>query len=62
MQLNLEPEEASVLKQILSNHLKDLRSEVYKTERYEWRQALKQDEEIIKRLLSQLEDLTTAAT
>lgn len=60
MQLILEPEEAALLTQFLTNHLADLREEVYKTERYEWRQALKQDEAILKRLLSRLEYLNTA--
>ena len=54
MELSLEPEEATLLQQILTNYLSDLRSEISHTDRYDLRQALKHDEAVLKRLLARL--------
>lgn len=43
-----------MLGRLLSNSLGDLREQVYKTENYEWRKDLQQDEEILKGLLERL--------
>lgn len=55
MNLFLESHEAALLRQVLTTYLANLREEVYKTENYDLRQALKQDEDSIKRLIARLE-------
>ena len=57
MELVLTADERQLLMQILRNRLPDLREEVYKTENYEWRQDLKQDEEVLKGLIAKLDQL-----
>jgi hypothetical protein len=57
MEQELTDEEMQLLRQLLKNRLPDLREEVYKTERYEWRQELKQDEEVLKGLIAKLDQL-----
>ncbi len=57
MQLELDEREASVLNQVLTNYLPELRSEVANTENYEWRQDLKRNEEVIKALIERLQPL-----
>lgn len=54
MELSLSTREVEVLGRLLSNSLGDLREQVYKTENYEWRKDLQQDEEILKGLLERL--------
>ncbi len=54
MNLTLTPEEAALLARIVSNYLSDLRMEIGKTDSYEWRQSLKDDEALLKGLLSRL--------
>ena len=54
MELALEPTEEILLRRILERHLGDLRMEVGKTENYSMRQELKQDEEVVKALISRL--------
>jgi hypothetical protein len=62
MELRLAPEEADLLRQILTNYLSDLRMEIADTDNYELRQALKRDEQAVKALLARLHaDLTPAA-
>jgi hypothetical protein len=55
MELTLQPDEASLVKRILTNYLSDLRMEIGKTENYELRQELKRDEVTIKSLLTRLD-------
>jgi|AAFX01.1.fsa_nt_gi hypothetical protein len=62
MQLDLDQQEAMVLKQVLDNYLPELREQVYKTETFELREALKRREEVIKRLASNLEALAPSAS
>jgi hypothetical protein len=57
MQLELDEREASVLNQVLTNYLPELRGEVANTENYEWRQDLKRSEEVIKALIERLQPL-----
>jgi hypothetical protein len=59
MELRLSPEEAELLRRILTNHLTELRGEIVHTERYSLRQELKQDEARLKDLLSRLEPTAT---
>jgi cob(I)alamin adenosyltransferase len=61
MELTLDAEDVALLSRILSNYLSDLRMEIAQTDQYEWRQALKQDEERIKALLARLEQLRRQA-
>jgi len=51
---HLTPDEVSFLSRVLSSYLSDLRAEIVKTENYEFRQGLKDDEARIKSLLSRL--------
>lgn len=53
-ELQLEPAEATLLRQILERFLGDLRMEIGKTERFELRQDLKHDEETVKAMLGRL--------
>lgn len=54
MQLALDTEEAALLHRVLTSYLSDLREEIGKTENFDFRQGLKQDEAQIKSLLSRL--------
>lgn len=54
MDFTLQPDEAEVLQRILDTYLADLRMEIVDTERFEMREALKQDEVLIKSLIARL--------
>ncbi len=58
MRLTLQPNEVLLLTQILRERLSDLRMEISNTEQYEMREALKQEEERIKSILSRLEEIS----
>jgi hypothetical protein len=53
-QLELSPEEREVLIEVLESFLSDLRMEIADTERLAFRERLKSQEQIIKRLLEAL--------
>jgi hypothetical protein len=55
MDLTLQPDEAQLLHQILTITLGNLRMEIAGTDAYDLRQQLKQDEVVIKALITQLE-------
>lgn len=55
MDLHLAPAETGFLKRVLSSYLSDLRAEIGKTENYDFRQGLKEDEAIINALLARLD-------
>lgn len=55
IQLHLEPEESSVLAQVLRNYLSDLRMEIVSTESHDMREDLKREEAIIKGIIEHLE-------
>lgn len=55
MQLYLQPEEASLLRRILSSYLGDLRMEISNTDSYDMRQSLKREEEQITAIIGRLE-------
>lgn len=54
MDMNLTAEEAELLKKILQRYVSDLKMEISNTEKYEWRQEMKQDEETVKGLITRL--------
>jgi hypothetical protein len=62
MDLMLTPEEATLLARIVGNYLSDLRMEIGSTDNYEWRQSLKDDETLLKGLLSRLPAADTHST
>jgi hypothetical protein len=51
MQLRLNDDEVTVLRQVLEVYLAQLRDEVSNTDSYDLRQALKRNEEVIKGLM-----------
>lgn len=53
-QLELSPQEQEVLIEVLESFLSDLRMEIVDTERLAFRERLKSQEQIIKRLLEAL--------
>ena len=55
MELTLQPEEATLLTQILTNYVSDLRMEISNTDSYELRQQLQRDEATIKGIIARLE-------
>ncbi len=54
MELTLSDDEARLLRTVLERFLSDLRMEIVDTEKYDWRQEMKQDEEVLKSLISRL--------
>ncbi|HEY3110051.1 MAG TPA: hypothetical protein VGL23_14910 [Chloroflexota bacterium] len=54
MELVLTDEEVRLLRDVLTNHIGDLRSEITHTERYALRQDLKHDEELLRALVARL--------
>lgn len=54
MQLALDAQEASVLAEALRSYLSDLRSEVAATDSFDYREALKQQETTLTRILDDL--------
>lgn len=54
MQLELNEEEVSVLREALEDYISDLREEIVKTEKHEWREALHREESILKAVQGRL--------
>lgn len=54
MQLNLTDQEKELLIQVLDQYYSNLREEIYKTEGYDFKQKLKEEESFIKDLLARL--------
>jgi hypothetical protein len=48
-----EPERSTV-RRALEIYVSDLRAEIVKTERHEWRQSLQEEKEILERVIEQL--------
>jgi hypothetical protein len=61
MNLELTDDEVVLLHRVLENYLPALREEVYKTEKFEWRESLKQDEVLLKSLIARLESAKSRA-
>lgn len=55
MELILQPEEAQLLRQVLTQHTSDLKMEIGKTENYAWRQAQKHDVEVLRAIVGRLD-------
>ncbi len=52
--LDLSPEDTRVLYDVLVSYLSDLRMEIANTDSYDFRQMLKQREDVLKRVIEQL--------
>ena len=61
MELTLQPEEATLLTQILTNYVSDLRMEISNTDSYKLRQQLQRDEATIKGIIARLEQGRTTS-
>ncbi len=55
MQLELNEEERRTLRGALQSYVSDLREEIVKTEKKEWRVDMRADEERLKRILERLQ-------
>jgi hypothetical protein len=62
MQLTLQPNEATLLKRILTETLTSLREEIYKTENADWRRSLHEEEDTLKSLIEQIDQAGVAST
>jgi len=60
MQLTLDTSEATLLRNVLEQHLGDLRMEIGKTENYDLRNSLKHDEVTLNHILDGLRAGTPA--
>jgi hypothetical protein len=58
MQLNLSPDEAVVLRDLLADYLPALRREVARTEQHDLRHLMVQREDLVERLVEELERQT----
>ncbi len=54
MQITLESDEATILKEVLAQYLSDLRAEIGKTEDYGTRQELHQRVAVLRKVIGQL--------
>ena len=59
MKLELAEHEAVLLGEILAGWLAEVRTEIRHTDRFLWRQELKQEEEIVRQLLVRLPQRST---
>lgn len=59
--LELTPDEALLLKEILQSHLGDLRMEIADTDLQSFRDKLRSNEELIKRIIDRLGKMDPAA-
>jgi hypothetical protein len=58
MQLNLSPDEAILLRELLADYLPALRREVARTEQHDLRHLMVQRQELVERLVDELERQT----
>ena len=54
MQLELNEEERRTVRHALEVYLSDLREEIVKTEKHEWRVGLHAEEDVLKRVIGML--------
>jgi hypothetical protein len=54
MHLELKESEAQILRKALQAYLSELRQEIVKTEKHDWRVALHHEEEVLKGIASRL--------
>ena len=57
MEFILDETEVDVLSRVLTNYLPGFMTTISNTENFDWRQEMKQDEEVIRRLINRLEEL-----
>ncbi|MBI5034738.1 MAG: hypothetical protein HZB51_29805 [Chloroflexi bacterium] len=57
VQVELNPDQATMLQKILESYLSDLRVEIAGTDLKEFREALKEEERFIKEFLRRLENI-----
>jgi hypothetical protein len=50
MHIELNDEEARLLRQALANYISNLREEIVKTEAHEWRKGLHKEEQVLSNL------------
>jgi hypothetical protein len=62
MNLSVDERDIEVLRQALRNYVPNLREEIGKTENFEWRQAMKRDEEVLESLQARVEALASEGT
>ncbi|MFP5348026.1 MAG: hypothetical protein ACLGIA_13490 [Actinomycetes bacterium] len=55
MQLELTEEEAAVLQEVVTNHLREMSSEIRHTDNREFRDSLRERREVLRRLSARLE-------
>jgi hypothetical protein len=60
MQLNLSPDDAILLRDLLADYLPALRREVARTEQHDLRHLMVQRQDLVERLVADLEQRTTA--
>ncbi|MEW6207938.1 MAG: hypothetical protein AB1631_06195 [Acidobacteriota bacterium] len=54
MNIELTPEEKDLLTSIVDQYFSSLREEIYKTEEYEFKTRLKEEEAMVKKILEKL--------
>lgn len=54
-QITLTQEEAAALRGVLSSYVSDIRMEIANTDSWQWRQNLKHEATLLKKLLEQLD-------
>ena len=54
MQLELTNEECRVMRHALQSYLSDLREEIVKAEKHEWKQGLRTEQELLVRIIERL--------
>ena len=61
MRLELSPEESTLIRSILESFYADLREEIYKTERFEYKEELRRQEKLVKGLIQRMTELAEPA-
>ena len=61
MQIDLSPEELDLLVQMLSNRQRSLIFEISRTDTRNYRQSLRQEEDLLEQLLAKLQRIQSAA-
>lgn len=54
MNIELTEEEGKILRHALEVYLSDLREEITKTEKHEWKAGLHNEEDVLKRIIKKL--------
>jgi hypothetical protein len=54
MNLELSDEEREIVRRALDNYISNLREEIVKAEKHEWKAGLRNEQEVLKRVVSRL--------